>query len=98
VLTHRQTVATTHRWLQRARFRLGLDFAFRLRAAGTVCLDLDARLRGPSGERGLRRCKPCDRHAVRRARYVIEADAMAEPHRCRIAAVLAADAELQIRP
>src|SRR5262249_29500401 len=46
-------------------------------------------------ECGLRRGKPRDRHAIGRARYVVEAGLVAEEHRGRIAAVLAADAELQ---
>src|SRR5215471_17588192 len=49
-------------------------------------------------ERGLRRRKACDRHAERRARYVIEPDLMTERHGGSIAAVLTADPELQFGP
>src|SRR4051812_820345 len=49
-------------------------------------------------ERGLRRGKARDRHAVGRARNVVEPDLMAERHRGGIAAVFAADADLEVRP
>src|SRR5437588_10933723 len=49
-------------------------------------------------ERGLRRRQTRDWHAEGRARNVIELGAVAEGHALRIAAVLAADAELDIRP
>src|ERR1017187_7622828 len=43
----------------------------------------------------LRRRQPRDRHAVRRAGNVIHADAVAELHRTRPPAVLAADADFE---
>src|SRR4051794_31286337 len=49
-------------------------------------------------ERGLRRGEPRDRHAVGRAGDVIQPDLMAERHRGRIAAVFAADADLEVCP
>ena len=48
------------------------------------------------GERGLRGGEARDRHAVGRAGDVIEPDLLAEAHRGGIAAMLAADAELQL--
>ena len=48
-------------------------------------------------ERRLRRREPRDRHAVRRAGHVVEPDPVAELDRARIAAVLAADADLELR-
>src|SRR5438067_729623 len=45
----------------------------------------------------LRRCEPGDGHAVRRAADVVEAEPVAELDRLRVAAVLAADAELDRR-
>src|SRR3984957_6034149 len=48
-------------------------------------------------ERRLRRCKARDRHAERRAGNVVEPDLVAERDRSRVAAVLAADAELELR-
>src|SRR4029078_3691101 len=48
-------------------------------------------------ERGLRRRQPRKRDAVRRAAHVVEADPVAELDRRRLAAVLAADAELDVR-
>src|SRR3954471_22984809 len=47
-------------------------------------------------ERGLRRRQPCDRHAERRARDIVERERVAEGHRGGIAAVLAADADLEL--
>src|SRR3954454_16387093 len=47
-------------------------------------------------ERGLRGGEPRDRHAERRARHVVEPDLVAERDRSRIAAVLAADADLEV--
>ena len=41
--------------------------------------------------------EPCDRNAVRRAGNIIEPDLVAELDRRRIAAVLAADAEVHVR-
>ena len=52
------------------------------------------RLAGP--QRRLRRRQPGDRHAVGRGADVIEADALAEGDAGRIAAMLAADAELEV--
>src|SRR5262245_52221862 len=43
----------------------------------------------------LRRGEPCNRHAERRARHIFEAEQMAERDRRRIAAVLAADSDLE---
>src|SRR5436309_15384325 len=56
-------------------------------------LAMTERLRLPRGglaERGLRRRKARDRHAVGRTGYVIEPDRVAERHRGRSAAMLAA--------
>src|SRR5580692_1739946 len=62
-------------------------------------LKINSRLAGDAlAERGLRRGKPCDRHAVGRARDVIEADLVAERNGGGIAAMLAADADLEIGP
>src|SRR3954447_11381637 len=47
-------------------------------------------------ERGLRGGEPRDRHAERRARHVVEPDLVAEGDRGRVAAVLAADADLEL--
>src|SRR5258707_5575403 len=52
--------------------------------------------RGLLAERGLRRGEPRDRHAERRAGHVVEPDLMAERDRGGIAAVLAADADLEL--
>ena len=49
-------------------------------------------------QRRLRRREPRDRHAVRRAAHVVEADLVEEVDRRRVAAVLAADAELEVGP
>src|SRR3954470_5243806 len=49
-------------------------------------------------ERGLRGGEARDRHAIGRAGYVIQSDLVAEGHRCRIAAMLAANPDLQLRP
>src|SRR5439155_6343328 len=49
-------------------------------------------------QRRLRRGEPCDRHAIGRARDVVEPDLVAERHRCGIAAMLAANADLEIGP
>src|SRR5829696_6973638 len=46
---------------------------------------------------GLRRCQPRDRHAVWAARDIGQADFVAEHHAAWLAAVLTADADLQIR-
>src|SRR5690242_16377467 len=47
-------------------------------------------------ERSLRSGEPCDRHAIRRTRHVVQSDLVTEIHRRRIAAVLTADSHLQI--
>src|SRR5262245_22106851 len=47
-------------------------------------------------QRGLGGGEAGDRHAVRRAADVVEPQAVAERHRVRLAAVLAADAELEV--
>src|SRR6478672_3768085 len=68
-------------------------------AARVARLAMDCSLRFARGllaERGLRRGKPGDRHAERRARYIVETDLVAERDRRRIAAVLAADANLEV--
>src|SRR5882757_1217015 len=49
-------------------------------------------------QRGLRRGKACDRDAIGRARDVVEADLVAERHRGGIAAMLAANPDLEIGP
>ena len=59
-------------------------------AAGSFRLDRAA-------QGGLRRRQPRDRHAERRAGDVVEAGAVAEVDRGRVAAVLAADADLEVR-
>src|SRR5579884_3452668 len=48
-------------------------------------------------QRRLRRRQAGDRHAERRAAHVVQPDPVAELHRVRLAAVLAADADLQVR-
>src|SRR5438876_10354285 len=48
-------------------------------------------------QRRLRRCETRDRHPIRRAGDVIQPDAMAEAYRGGLSAMLAADAELQVR-
>ena len=50
------------------------------------------------GKRRVRRRQECDRHAVGRAANVIHSDLVAEDHRFGIAAVFAADADLQVGP
>src|SRR5205823_2504526 len=47
-------------------------------------------------ERRLRRRDPGDRHAVRRAAHVVETGELEERDRVRVAAVLAADAQLEV--
>src|SRR5499427_881179 len=54
-------------------------------------------LRGTPAHRGLGGRELGDRHAERRARHVVEPDPVAELDARRIAAVLAADAELELR-
>src|SRR6202020_3346439 len=51
---------------------------------------------GGLAEGGLRRRQPRDRHAVGRALDIIEANLVAERDRSRIAAMLAANADLEI--
>src|SRR5436305_705516 len=53
---------------------------------------------GLLAQRRLCRRKPGDRHAKRRAGDIIESDPVAESDRGGVAAVLAADAELDVRP
>src|ERR1700719_1257841 len=57
-------------------------------------------LRSPlfTRQHGLRRGQPCDRHPIRRAGDIVEPDLLAESDRGRVAAVLAANAELQSGP
>src|SRR5436305_14938620 len=50
------------------------------------------------GERGLSGREPREGHAVGRARHVVEAEPVAEMNRRGIAAVLAADPELEVLP
>src|SRR4051812_45884115 len=59
-------------------------------AAGDGCLDPGF------DERRLRRCEARERHAVRRAGDIVEPDPVAERDRARLAAVLAADPELDL--
>src|SRR5262245_14667621 len=60
---------------------------------------LDFRLPGRGlAEGGLRGGEARERHAERRARDVIERELVAERHGGRIAAVLAADPDLELRP
>src|SRR5260221_13263771 len=68
-------------------------------AARVVRFAMDCSLRFARGllaERGLRRREPRDRHAERRAGHVVEPDLVAEHNRRRIAAVLTADADLEV--
>ena len=64
---------------------LGL-FGWLLRRRGFLVLD-----------RGLGGGEAGDRHAVGRARHIVEAELVAELHRVRITTVFAADAELDVR-
>src|SRR3546814_5803575 len=57
-----------------------------------------ARLSSTLLQRRLRRREPRDRHAVRRRADVIEPQPLAKPDRGRVAAMLAADAELDTGP
>ena len=72
----------------------------RVRRRGTRCLKgvtADGDRDHPClGERGLRRCESGERHAVGRAADVVEPELVAERDRARLAAVLAADAELEV--
>src|ERR1041385_5218576 len=49
-----------------------------------------------AGQLGLRRGEARDRHAIGRARYIVEPDFAAELNRGRVAALLAADTELDV--
>src|SRR5262245_8751206 len=49
-------------------------------------------------DRGLRRGKACDRHAIGRTRYVSQADIVSTCHGRAIATMLAANADLEFRP
>ena len=51
---------------------------------------------GDRVERGPPRLQPGDRDAVGRAGHVVQPDAVEEVHRLRVAAMLAADPELQV--
>ena len=70
------------------------DFQESGRLGGKPCSKLGL-VDGGFAERGLRRREPRDRHAERRARHVIELDLMAERDRSRVAAMFAADADLE---
>src|SRR6266545_2723112 len=53
--------------------------------------------RGPGGADGpLSRRQPCRLHSERRARHVVQADLVAKYHRRGVAAVLAADPDVQV--
>ena len=67
----------------------------RLRPAGRLAADRD-RNRALLGERGLGGREAGERHAVGRAADVVDAEPVAERDRLRLAAVLAADPELEI--
>src|SRR5258708_4881964 len=61
-----------------------------------VVLRVELRLTGDRfSERSLPRRKPRDRHAIGRARDIVEPDLVAERHRRRIAAMFAADPNLE---
>src|SRR5690606_24174211 len=51
----------------------------------------------PLAQGGLRRRQPRDRHPVRRAAHVVEADLLAECDRGRVAPMLATDSQLDAR-
>src|SRR5437588_3501978 len=57
----------------------------------------DVRARACFLERRLRGGEACERDPERRARHVVEAELVAERDRARLAAVLAADTELELR-
>src|SRR4051812_6685231 len=65
------------------------------RRMSPACLDVLAALRFL--QHGLRRRETRERDAVRGAAHVVEADLVTELDRARLAAVLAADAELDVR-
>src|SRR5881628_2318138 len=46
---------------------------------------------------GLRRCQSCDRHPIRGTAHIVESDLIKELDRGRIAAVLAADPDFEVR-
>src|SRR5579871_938246 len=50
-----------------------------------------------AGNRRLRRGQSCNRHTIRGARYVVHAYAITEFNGARIAAVLPADADFEVR-
>src|SRR5688572_1332599 len=64
--------------------------------ASVICRRCSSRV-AATGRQG---CPPgleaCDRHPERRAAHVVEADLVAEVHGVGVAAVLAADAELEV--
>src|SRR5262249_20344082 len=47
---------------------------------------------------GLRRCQSRDRHPIRGTAHIVESDLITELDRGRIAAVLAADSDFEVRP
>src|SRR6185312_15377169 len=51
-----------------------------------------------SGKRGLRSREACDRHAVRRAGHVVQAEPMEELHRLGFSAMLTANPHLEAGP
>src|SRR5215207_1311212 len=73
-----------------------------VRARRSACLvrGVTRRPRAGSGavERRVRRREARDRHAEGRAGHVVEPQPVAERHGARLAAVLAADADLEVRP
>ena len=71
--------------------------ARRGRRAAASCRGVRPRRRRRGEQRRLRRGEPGDRHAEGRAGDVVEARDLAEAHRGRIAAVLAAEAEHDVR-
>src|SRR4051812_22671109 len=52
----------------------------------------------PLLDRRMRRRQPCDRHTERRAAHIIQINRVTKLHALGIAAVLAADAALELRP
>src|SRR5687767_5931708 len=71
--------------------------SFALRSTLVAIAPMLAVLLPRSGDRGLRRREARDRHAIRRRRHVGQAGVVAERDRRRVAAVLAADADLETR-
>src|SRR5919201_4819334 len=74
------------------------DWTFRNHDNSVIRPCLPVALRAVGVERRLRGGETGDRHPERGAADVVEADAVEELHRLRLAAVLAADAELEVRP